>query len=83
MKDIKVKVHDKSPKIRNPASRLPKELARSTVLRAKEKSTMLFDNAEREKGQESGIEYAVKKVESAEYRAGSGVEKSWLLKHAK
>lgn len=33
---------------------------------------MLSDHAERETGQETGIEYAVKKVELAEYRAGSG-----------
>ena len=37
MKDIKERVRDKNPKIRNPAARLPKELIRSAVLEAKEK----------------------------------------------
>ena len=35
MKDIKEKVRDKNPKIRNPASRLPKELVRSAMLETK------------------------------------------------
>ena len=35
MKDIKEKVRDQSPKIRNPASRLPKELVRSAMLETK------------------------------------------------
>ena len=34
MKDIKERVRDKNPKIRNPAARLPKELVRSAVLEA-------------------------------------------------
>lgn len=37
MRDIKERVRDKNPKIRNPAARLPKELVRQTVLEAKEK----------------------------------------------
>ena len=37
MKDIKEKVRDQSPKIRNPASRLPKELVRSAMLETKER----------------------------------------------
>ena len=41
MKDIKEKVRDKNPKIRNPASRLPKELVRSAMLETKEKSRPL------------------------------------------
>ena len=32
MKDIKERVRDKNPKIRNPAARLPKELVRSACL---------------------------------------------------
>mgnify|MGYP000237722127 CR=1 FL=1 len=38
MRDIKERVRDKNPKIRNPAARLPKELVRQTVLEAKEKA---------------------------------------------
>ena len=36
MKDIKERVRDKNPKIRNPAARLPKELIRSAVLEKSE-----------------------------------------------
>lgn len=71
MKDIKVKVHDKSPKIRNPASRIPKEFVRSAVLEAKEKSRELPDRARKDIGQESPTEYAANKMESAEQRIGS------------
>ena len=71
MKDIKVKVYDKNPKIRNPASRLPKELVRSAVLEAKEKSRDLPDRAREDTGQESLTEYAANKMESAEQRIGS------------
>ncbi|MFR2836533.1 MAG: hypothetical protein ACLTCI_07790 [[Clostridium] nexile] len=46
MKDIKEKVRDKNPKIRNPASRLPKELVRSAMLETKEKSRMAADKVE-------------------------------------
>ena len=35
MRDIKERVRDKNPKIRNPAARLPKELVRQTVLEQK------------------------------------------------
>ena len=41
MKEIKEKVRGQSPKIRNPASRLPKELVRSAMLEAKEKSSIM------------------------------------------
>mgnify|MGYP006956662857 CR=1 FL=1 len=58
MKDIKEKVRDKNPKIRNPASRLPKELVRSAMLETKEKSRMAADKVGRETGEESPVEYA-------------------------
>lgn len=45
MKDIKERVRDKNPKIRNPAARLPKELVRSAVLEAKEKPRELHEKA--------------------------------------
>ena len=53
MKDIKEKVWDKNPKIRNPASRLPKELVRSAMLETKEKSRMAADKVGRETGERS------------------------------
>ena len=45
MKDIKERVRDKNPKIRNPAARLPKELVRSAVLEAKEKPRELHEKS--------------------------------------
>lgn len=73
MKDIKEKVKEKKPKIRNPASRLPKELVRSAVLEAKEKSRELPGRAGTGTGEESPTEYAGNKIEGAEYRFGSEV----------
>ena len=70
MKDIKEKVWDKNPKIRNPASRLPKELVRSAMLETKEKSRMVADKVGRETGEESPVEYAGNRIERAEQRAG-------------
>ena len=70
MKDIKEKVRDQSPKIRNPASRLPKELVRSAMLETKEKSSIMADKIGRETGEESPVEYAGNRIERAEQRAG-------------
>ncbi|MFR7977081.1 MAG: hypothetical protein ACLU6F_03710, partial [[Ruminococcus] torques] len=70
LKDIKEKVRDKNPKIRNPASRLPKELVRSAMLETKEKSRMVADKVGRETGEESPVEYAGNRIERAEQRAG-------------
>ena len=53
MKEIKEKVRDQSPKIRNPASRLPKELVRSAMLEAKEKSSIMADKI----GRETAVSY--------------------------
>ena len=47
MRDIKERVRDKNPKIRNPAARLPKELVRSAVLEAKEKPRELHEKRDR------------------------------------
>ena len=69
MKDIKERVRDKNPKIRNPAARLPKELVRSAVLEAKEKPRELH---EKSSGQsDSLIQYGTEKIESVQYRAAS------------
>ena len=70
LKDIKEKVRDKNPKIRNPASRLPKELVRSAMLETKEKSRMAADKVGRETGEKSPVEYAGNRIERAEQRAG-------------
>ena len=45
MKDIKERVRDKNPKIRNPAARLPKERVRSAILEAKEKPRELHEKS--------------------------------------
>ena len=69
MRDIKERVRDKNPKIRNPAARLPKELVRSAVLETKEKPRELH---EKSSGQsDSPIQYGTEKIESAQYRAAS------------
>ncbi|MFQ9889658.1 MAG: hypothetical protein ACLRWM_04180 [Streptococcus sp.] len=70
MKDIKEKVRDQSPKIRNPASRLPKELVRSAMLEAKEKSSIMADKIGRETGEESPVEYAGNRIQRVEQRVG-------------
>ena len=69
MRDIKERVRDKNPKIRNPATRLPKELVRSAVLEAKEKPRELH---EKSSGQsDSPTQYGTEKIESVQYRAAS------------
>ena len=70
MKEIKEKVRDQSPKIRNPASRLPKELVRSAMLEAKEKSSIMVDKIGRETGEESPVEYAGNRIQRVEQRMG-------------
>ena len=70
MKDIKEKVRDKNPKIRNPASRLPKELVRSAMLETKEKSSIMADKLGRETGEESPVEYAGNRIQRVEQRMG-------------
>ena len=70
MKKIKEKVRDQSPKIRNPASRLPKELVRSAMLEAKEKSSIMADKIGRKTVEESPVEYAGNRIQSVEQRVG-------------
>jgi hypothetical protein len=70
LKKIKEKVRDQSPKIRNPASRLPKELVRSAMLEAKEKSSIMADKIGRKTGEESPVEYAGNRIQSVEQRVG-------------
>lgn len=70
MKEIKEKVRGQSPKVRNPASRLPKELVRSAMLEAKEKSSIMADKIGRETGEESPVEYAGNRIQRVEQRMG-------------
>ena len=69
MRDIKERVRDKNPKIRNPAARLPKELVRQTVLEAKEKPRELQGKTGSQS--ESPTQYGAEKIESVQYRASS------------
>ena len=69
MRDIKKRVRDKNPKIRNPAARLPKELVRQTVLEAKEKPRELPGKTGSQS--ESPTQYGTEKIESVQYRAAS------------
>lgn len=74
MRDIKERVREKNPKIRNPAARLPKELVRSAVLEAKEKPRELH---EKRSGQsDSPTQYGIEKIESVQYRAASATGKT-------
>ena len=69
MRDIKERVRDKNPKIRNPAARLPKELVRQMVLEAKEKPRELHEKGS---GQSDSLtQYGTEKIESVQYRAAS------------
>ena len=69
MRDIKERVRDKNPKIRNPAAQLPKELVRQTVLEAKEKPRELPGKTGSQS--ESLTQYGAEKIESVQYRAAS------------
>ena len=69
MRDIKERVRDKNPKIRNPAARLPKELVRQTVLETKEKPRELPGKTGSQS--ESLTQYGAEKIESVQYRAAS------------
>ena len=69
MRDIKERVRDKNPKIRNPAARLPKELVRQTVLEAKEKPRELQGKTGSQS--ESPTQYGTEKIESVQYRVAS------------
>ena len=73
MRDIKERVRDKNPKIRNPAARLPKELVRSAVLEAKEKPRELHEKGSGQS--DSPTQYGIEKIESVQYRAASVAEK--------
>ena len=66
MKEIKMKESNRTPKVRNPAGKMPKELAKMTALEAKEKSHRIADNVRAGEGQKSPTEYASAKVETVE-----------------
>lgn len=74
MKDIKVKEYNGQPKVRNPASRMPKELVRATVLEMKQKSHQVSHMKDNGMSDLSATEYASEKLESAEEWVGS---KTW------
>lgn len=79
MRDIKTKDHDRKPKIKNPASRMPKELIRTAVLETKAKSSRAANAAASKDSQESPTEYAENKVTSAEeWAAGKTVDTASL-----
>lgn len=66
MQDIKVKEHNKSPKIKNPAIKMPKEFVRSAALEMKEKQHRASQTSETSDGQESAVQYGNEKLTSAE-----------------
>ena len=75
MKDIKTKECNRSPKLKNPMSRMPKELMRDTVLKMKEKPHDISEAYGSGSGQESPVEYADREDEDAEdWAAGVSVK---------
>lgn len=68
MKDIKTKEHNRSPKVLEKAFRMPKELAKKTMLEAKEKSLEGSRLSEGAEHQESPVGYASDKTEGAAKR---------------
>ena len=66
MKDIKTKEVTTKPKVKNPASRIPKELMRTAILESKEKSQTIANARDNDMGEQSPSEYASGKVTSAE-----------------
>ena len=73
MKDIKTKECRRTPKLKDPMARMPKELMRDMVLNAKEKSHSVPEAGAPENGQETPVEYASRKVISAEERTADAV----------
>lgn len=71
MKDIKTKEHNSKPRTRNPVSRMPKELVRTTVLEMKEKSRQISNTKDSGVSDLSPTEYASGKLESVEAWTGS------------
>ncbi len=71
MKEIKTKEVRKAPKLKDPVSRMPRELMRNAVLEAKEKSAGHYGGGTSGDHQESATEYSGWKVESAEAWAAS------------
>lgn len=71
MKEIKTKECSRAPKLKDPVSRMPKELMRDMVLKAKEKSHDISDAGSSRDSKESPVEYADRKVASTEERAAS------------
>lgn len=79
MRDIKTKDHDRKPKIKNPASRMPKELIRTAAFETKEKSSRAASAAASKESQASPTEYAENKVTWAEeWAAGKTVDTASL-----
>ena len=68
MKEIKTKECNRAPKLKNPVSRMPKELMRDEVLRSKEKYHDIPETYGSGYSQESPTGYAGRKVESTEER---------------
>ena len=68
MKEIKTKECNRAPKLKNPVSRMPKELMRDEVLRSKEKYHDIPETYGSGYSQESPTGYAGRKIESTEER---------------
>ncbi len=68
MKEIKTKECNRAPKLKNPASRMPKELMRDVLLKVRENQQDISKAYDSGGSQESPVEYADRKTEAAEVR---------------
>ena len=71
MKDIKTKEARRAPKLKDPVSRIPKNLMREAVLRTKEKSRDIYEIETSRDKKESPTEYSHRKIESAGQQSAS------------
>lgn len=66
MRDIRTKEHERKPKIRSSASKMPKGIVRAAALDAKSKASRAAEAAASGESQTSPTEYASEKLASAE-----------------
>lgn len=71
MKDIKTKEARRAPKLKDPVSRMPKNLMREAVLRTKQKSRDIYEIETSRDKKESPAEYSHRKIESAGQQSAS------------
>ena len=76
MREIKMRDGGRIPKVRNPAGKMPRELAKAAALEAKEKSHRIASGTRNDEGQQYATEFASGKIETAEEWAAGKVVRS-------